>query len=87
MSQRRSCCARDGPTNVFRNVTSALHEQAVAPLARLAAGGPRLGHTVHKELLRRRGVIRNAALRAPADPLDALTRRELDALCERLGIG
>jgi dihydrodipicolinate synthase/N-acetylneuraminate lyase len=66
---------------------SALHEREIAPLARFAAGGPRLSHAIHKELLRRRGVIRNAALRAPADPLDPLTRRELDELCERLAIG
>jgi dihydrodipicolinate synthase/N-acetylneuraminate lyase len=65
----------------------ALHEREIAPLAALAAGGPRLGHTVHKEVLRRRGVIRRAAVRAPSDPLDDLTRRELDELCERLGIG
>jgi 4-hydroxy-tetrahydrodipicolinate synthase len=64
-----------------------LHEREVAPLARLATTGVRLGHTIHKELLRRRGVLRRAAVRAPSDPLDEPTRRELDELCERLGIG
>jgi 4-hydroxy-tetrahydrodipicolinate synthase len=64
-----------------------VHEREIVPLARLAATGIRLGHTVHKEVLRRRGVIRCAVVRAPADPLDEITRRELDQICERLGIG
>jgi 4-hydroxy-tetrahydrodipicolinate synthase len=66
---------------------SEAHEQEIVPLARLASTGIRLGHTVHKEVLRRRGVIRCSVVRAPADPLDAITRRELDQVCERLGIG
>ena len=64
-----------------------LHEREIAPLARLATAGIRLGHTIHKEILRRRGVIANALVRGPSDPLDALTRRELDQVCDRLGIG
>jgi dihydrodipicolinate synthase/N-acetylneuraminate lyase len=64
-----------------------LHEREIAPLARLATAGIRLGHAIHKEVLRRRGVIRSALVRAPSDPLDAITRRELDAVCDRLGIG
>jgi dihydrodipicolinate synthase/N-acetylneuraminate lyase len=64
-----------------------LHEREIAPLARLATAGIRLGHTIHKEILRRRGVIASALVRGPSDPLDALTRRELDEVCDRLGIG
>ena len=64
-----------------------LHEREIAPLAKLATAGIRLGHTVHKELLRRRGVIRSSLVRAPSDALDEVTRRELDAVCDRLGIG
>ena len=64
-----------------------LHEREIAPLAKLATAGIRLGHTVHKELLRRRGVIHSSLVRAPSDPLDEITRRELDAVCDRLGIG
>ncbi|HTD77674.1 MAG TPA: dihydrodipicolinate synthase family protein [Chloroflexota bacterium] len=64
-----------------------LHEREIAPLAKLATAGIRLGHTVHKELLRRRGVIRSSLVRAPSDALDEITRRELDAVCDRLGIG
>ena len=42
---------------------------------------------MHKELLRRRGVIRSSLVRAPSDALDEVTRRELDLVCDRLGIG
>ena len=62
-----------------------VHEREIVPLALLTIAGLRLGHTVHKELLRRQGVIRSARVRTPSDPLDAQTRRDLDELCERLG--
>jgi dihydrodipicolinate synthase/N-acetylneuraminate lyase len=42
---------------------------------------------VQKEILRRKGIIKSAHVRAPADPLDADTAADLDAVCERLGIG
>jgi 4-hydroxy-tetrahydrodipicolinate synthase len=64
-----------------------LHEREIVPLARLSTAGIRLGHTVHKEVLRRRGVIRSSRVRAPSDPLDPITQRELDVVCDRLGIG
>ncbi len=64
-----------------------IHEREIAPLARLSTAGPRLGHIIHKELLRRRGVIRHALVRAPSEPLDDITTRELDTICDRLGIG
>jgi len=64
-----------------------LHERQIVPLARLSTAGIRLGHAVHKEILRRRGVIRSARVRSPADPLDPVTLRELDLLCDRLGLG
>jgi 4-hydroxy-tetrahydrodipicolinate synthase len=63
-----------------------IHEREIAPLAHLSTTGVRLGHTVHKEILRRRGVIRTALVRAPSDPLDELTARELDEVCDRLGL-
>jgi len=46
----------------------------------------RLGYTIHKELLRRQGVISRATVRAPSDALDDITTHELDVICERLGI-
>jgi 4-hydroxy-tetrahydrodipicolinate synthase len=63
-----------------------IHDREIVPLARMATTGIRLGHTIHKEILRRRGVIRRADVRAPSDPLDELTARELDEMCDRLGL-
>src|ERR1051326_2155571 len=60
-----------------------IHEREIVPLGRLSMAGLRVGHTVHKEVLRRAGVIESSRGRAPADPLDAITLRELDATCER----
>jgi 4-hydroxy-tetrahydrodipicolinate synthase len=64
----------------------AIHEREIVPLARMATTGIRLGHTLHKVILRRRGIIRRADVRAPSDPLDELTARELDEVCDRLGL-
>jgi dihydrodipicolinate synthase/N-acetylneuraminate lyase len=64
-----------------------VHAREIAPLGHLSAGGLRVGHTLHKEVLRRQGVIATSVVRAPADPLDDVTRLELDEVCERLGIG
>ena len=49
----------------------------------------RIGGLVHKEILHRHGVIATARFREPsqATPLDEITQREFDAVCERLGIG
>jgi dihydrodipicolinate synthase/N-acetylneuraminate lyase len=63
-----------------------IHSREIVPLAHLATTGIRLGHAIHKEVLRRRGVIRRAAVRAPSDPLDELTVRELDEVCDQLGL-
>jgi 4-hydroxy-tetrahydrodipicolinate synthase len=54
------------------------------PINRVAAQGSGIFYTVHKELLRRRGVIRTAKVRSPAPPVEALTLRELDQLIEQL---
>jgi dihydrodipicolinate synthase/N-acetylneuraminate lyase len=66
-----------------------IHAHEIVPVARLAATGLGIGlsHTIHKELLRRRGVIHSARVRAPSDPLDALIVRELDEVCDQLGLG
>jgi dihydrodipicolinate synthase/N-acetylneuraminate lyase len=66
---------------------TALHEREILPLAHLSVAGLRVGHTMHKEVLRRQGVIATSVVRGPADPLDDLTRRELDDVCERLTVG
>ena len=44
----------------------------------------RLGISVRKELLRRRGAIATATARYPAQPLRDIDHRELDGLLERL---
>jgi len=41
-------------------------------------------YPVHKEILRRRGVIRTATVRGPILPLDEATQRELQALITEL---
>jgi 4-hydroxy-tetrahydrodipicolinate synthase len=64
----------------------ATFEQRLLPLLRVSSTGLRLGHAINKEILKRRGVIKNAHVRAPSDPLDALTERELAETLERLGI-
>ena len=45
-----------------------------------------MGHAINKEILKRRGVIKSAHVRAPSDPLDALAERELSETLDRLGI-
>lgn len=45
---------------------------------------PGLGLAVRKEVLRRRGVIKSAHLRAPGHAMDADEHRELDSLMQRL---
>lgn len=61
-------------------------ERELLPILRVSSTGVRLGHTINKEILKRRGVIKSAHVRAPSDPLDALAERELSETLERLGI-
>jgi 4-hydroxy-tetrahydrodipicolinate synthase len=56
----------------------------ILPVNRLAESGAGIFYTVHKEILRRRGVIRTARVRSPAPPMDESTRRELEMLIEEL---
>jgi 4-hydroxy-tetrahydrodipicolinate synthase len=65
----------------------ALFYRVLVPINRVAAGGMRAALQVQKEILRRKGVIRSAHVRAPADPLDPDTAADLDRLCATLGIG
>lgn len=61
-------------------------ERELLPILRVSSTGLRMGHAINKEILKRRGVIKNAHVRAPSDPLDALAERELAETLERLGI-
>ncbi len=56
----------------------------LVPVSRLSAQGAGLFHGIHKEILRYRGVIRSAVVRAPAPPIDPLTRDELAVLLKEL---
>ena len=59
-------------------------DRVIAPVNRIAAQGAGIFYTVHKELLRHRGVIRGATVRGPAPELDDVTRREMLDLFEEL---
>ena len=62
----------------------AVFDRTIAPVNRIAGQGVGLFYHVHKEILRRRGVIRTARVRAPASPIDELTSRELQQLIDEL---
>jgi len=62
----------------------AIFDRTITPISRLAAQGVGIFYHVHKELLRHRGIIRTATVRAPAPPVDALTQRELQQVLEEL---
>jgi dihydrodipicolinate synthase/N-acetylneuraminate lyase len=61
-----------------------LFDRTIMPINRIAAQGSGIFYTVHKELLRRRGVIHTAKVRSPAPPVESLTLRELDQLIDQL---
>lgn len=67
----------DGARTVF--------DTQIAPLLAIQVGGLGGAHQVHKEALRRQGVIRNTYVRPPIEPLDPVTREELDEVCTRMG--
>ncbi|MEX1021042.1 MAG: dihydrodipicolinate synthase family protein [Litorilinea sp.] len=56
----------------------------IAPINRLASQGSGIFYAVHKELLRRRGVIQSNTVRSPAPPVDEWTVRELDQVIDAL---
>ena len=45
-----------------------------------------IGLALRKEILRRRGAIRSATVRAPGPTMDEVTRRELEDLLRRMGL-
>ncbi len=62
----------------------AIFDSTIMPINRVAAQGSGIFYTVHKELLRRRGVLRTNKVRSPAPAVEAQTLRELDELIEQL---
>jgi 4-hydroxy-tetrahydrodipicolinate synthase len=57
-----------------------LFYRRILPVNRIAAQGQAAYYHVHKEILRRRGIIRTAVVRGPAAPLDPRTNEELARL-------
>jgi 4-hydroxy-tetrahydrodipicolinate synthase len=77
--------------DVYRRVQAGDHGGAAAVFDRYASlvryeGQVGIGLTLRKEILRRRGAIRSAALRPPGPALDEVTRAELDDILQRLGL-
>jgi 4-hydroxy-tetrahydrodipicolinate synthase len=63
----------------------AAFDRYIAPINRISAQATGAYYHVNKELLRQRGVIRTALVRRPSGPpLDAMTRRELQAVIDEL---
>ncbi|MCC6453856.1 MAG: dihydrodipicolinate synthase family protein [Caldilineaceae bacterium] len=62
----------------------AVFDQVIAPMNRIASQGAGIFYHVHKELLRRRGIIATAKVRSPAPAIDDLTQRELQDLIGEL---
>ena len=56
----------------------------ILPINRLAGQGWGAFYHVHKEVLRKRGVISCAAVRKPMAPLDEVTKRELQQVFDQL---
>jgi 4-hydroxy-tetrahydrodipicolinate synthase len=61
--------------------------RSLVPINRLGVGGLNAAVHVHKEILRRKGIIKTSIVRGPADPLDADTAADLDVVLAGLGIG
>jgi 4-hydroxy-tetrahydrodipicolinate synthase len=62
----------------------AIFDHIIAPINRIAGQGAGIFYHVHKELLRRRGIIAGNKVRSPAPPVEAMTQRELEKLIEEL---
>lgn len=61
-----------------------LFDSTIMPINRIAVQGAGIFYTVHKELLRRRGVLGTNKVRSPAPAVETQTLRELDELITRL---
>lgn len=70
-----------------RNAAKMVFEESIAPILRVPALSIGAGHQLHKEVLRRQGVIATAYVRRPSENLDPITLEELDEACAAVGIG
>lgn len=69
-----------------REAAQRVFDTQLVPIGRLDAPGLSGGHVLHKELLRRQGIIASAHVRHPTDDLDPITWEELAEVCDRLGL-
>jgi 4-hydroxy-tetrahydrodipicolinate synthase len=58
--------------------------RTILPINRMHEHGMGLYYHIHKEILRRRGVIRSSKVRSPAPPVDELVDHELQRLIGEL---
>ena len=63
-----------------------IFDERLVPIGRLEMPGLSGGQMLHKELLRRQGIIASAQVRRPADEFDPITWEELAEVCDRLGL-
>jgi 4-hydroxy-tetrahydrodipicolinate synthase len=61
-----------------------LFNRMLVPVARVVGQSNGIFCYVHKTLLRHRGIIESATVRAPAPPVEAQTAKEVEALFEQL---
>jgi dihydrodipicolinate synthase/N-acetylneuraminate lyase len=69
-----------------RDAALEVFEQQLAPLNRLGPGGLGGGQMLHKELLKRQGIIESSHVRRPVVEPDPIFWEELDEVCHRLGL-
>ena len=62
-----------------------IFDSQIWPLLRIPVQGIGGHHRLHKEVLRRRGIIASAYVRPPAEALDPIALAELDEACDQLG--
>jgi dihydrodipicolinate synthase/N-acetylneuraminate lyase len=63
-----------------------IFDERLVPIGRLEMPGLSGGQMLHKELLKRQGIIATAQVRRPADEFDPITWEELAEVCDRLGL-
>lgn len=63
-----------------------LFDERLLPIGRIEMPGLSGGQMLHKELLRRQGIIASAQVRRPGDEFDPITWEEVAEVCDRLGL-
>ena len=74
--------------NLFQSGDEAAAQEVfsrkIIPVNRVAGQGAGLFYSVHKEILRQRGIIQTAKVRSPSTPMDDWTRQELQRVLHTL---